>query len=145
MNRTPVCTLIVCTVGVLMLPQQSTLAVHAQNPVAQVRAHVTVGVDTRTPTPTITIAANPRASRAQMRRIPPVWRRLAWCESRWHLHSVSRSGKHHGLWQIHEGWFKSAGVNYHTASIEQQYQVARYVYRKQGARAWSCARKAGLR
>ena len=80
-----------------------------------------------------------------MSRIPAVWRRLAWCESRWHLQATSISGKHHGLWQIHQGWFRSAGVDWRTATVDQQYRVARYVYRKQGARAWTCARKAGLR
>ena len=90
----------------------------------------------------------PRASRSRpltIRSLPKAWQRLAWCESRWHLHATSKSGKHHGLWQIHEGWFKSAGVNYKTADVKAQYHVARYVYQRQGARAWTCARQAGLK
>jgi len=113
-----------------------------------------------TPAPTVTppsVAASTapapkptpthRASRhyRTINQLPAVWQRLAWCESRFHMRATSPSGKHHGLFQIHEGFFNAVGVNWRTATVAEQYRVARYVYNRQGATAWSCARRAGLR
>ena len=86
----------------------------------------------------------PRANRARraITNYPKAWQRLAWCESRYHLHAVSKNGLYHGLWQIHKGWFKPFGIDPNTATIEQQWKVAQAVYHRQGAKAWSCARQA---
>ena len=92
-----------------------------------------------------------RASRSsvpltvKIKSLPLAWQRLAMCESSWRLRAVSPSGKHHGLFQIHQGFFTTLGLNARTATFEQQWQVAQYVYDRQGAKAWTCARKAGLR
>lgn len=141
MNRVPV--VLICAAGVV-------LATPCAPPTPVAQSHTS----TRAGSTAVTVGAvpnrhrvptNPRASRSLLRSLPPVWSRLAWCESRWHLRSVSKSGKHHGLFQIHEGWFKSQHVNWRTATATQQYRVALHVYKVQGARAWSCARSAGLR
>lgn len=84
-----------------------------------------------------------RASRA-MRRMPMKWQRLAWCESRNHLHA-NRNNTYYGLWQIHKGWFTPFNINPNTATMQQQYRVALHVYKTQGAKAWSCARTAQFR
>ena len=87
-----------------------------------------------------------RASRSRTFALPAVWKRLAWCESRGHLGSVSKSGTYHGMFQIHKGWFKSHGINPKTATLQQQWKLAQYIYHRQGAKAWPyCSKKAGLK
>ena len=91
-----------------------------------------------------------RASRSsvpltvKIKTLPTAWQRLIACESSNRLRAVSPSGKHHGLFQIHEGFFTTLGLDHATATFEQQWQAARYVYDRQGAKAWTCASKAGL-
>lgn len=91
-----------------------------------------------------------RASRAAARihtlaDLPPVWRRLAMCESSGRARVVSPSGLHHGYFQIHRGFFTNHGLDPRTATLAQQFRLALAVYERQGARAWTCADKAGLR
>lgn len=74
-----------------------------------------------------------------LNRLPTQWQRLAWCESRHRLHA-NNNDTYYGLWQIHEGWFKPFGINPETATIEQQWQVAQHVYKRQGAKAWTCSK-----
>lgn len=71
------------------------------------------------------------------------WHRLAYCESRMRIHA-NRNNTYYGLWQIHRGWFKPFNIDPTHATIAQQYRVALHVYKKQGASAWSCARKANF-
>lgn len=97
---------------------------------------------TPSPSPSST-AQKPRADRSTV-RLPAKWVRLAWCESRGRLHAVNNH-TYYGLWQIHKGWFTPFGINPRTATMKQQYLVARHVYRTQGAKAWTCARKANFR
>lgn len=90
----------------------------------------------------------PKPSRSRVFSVadlPTPWKKLAWCESRWHLHSVSRSGQHFGLFQIHKGWFRPFKINPRTANAYQQWLVAKHVYATQGRNAWDCARQAGLK
>ena len=91
-----------------------------------------------------------RASRGYFAALPKVWQKLAFCESsstiaKLNLRAKSPSGQHVGVWQLHKGFYKAQGVDWRTATIQQQWQVAQYVYSRQGARAWTCARKAGLK
>ena len=91
-----------------------------------------------------------RASRGYFAALPKVWQKLALCESssttaRLNLRAKSPSGQHIGVWQLHKGFYKAQGVDWRTATIQQQWQVAQYVYNRQGARAWTCARRAGLK
>ena len=141
MNRVPA--VLICAAGVVLATPCAPVTPVAQSHTSPRAGLTTVAVVTVHNRHRVPI--NPRASRSMLRHLPPVWSHLAWCESRWHLRSVSKSGKHHGLFQIHEGWFKSAGVNWRTAGVTQQYRVALRVYARQGARAWVCARQAGLR
>lgn len=83
-----------------------------------------------------------RASRSQLTRIPPKWQRLAHCESRMRIHAIDPTRTYYGLWQIHKGWFRPFHINPKTATITQQYKIAQHVYAKQGAQAWSCAKRA---
>jgi hypothetical protein len=71
--------------------------------------------------------------------LPAKWQRIAWCESRHRLHAVNND-TYYGLWQIHEGWYKPFGINPKTATIEQQWKVAKHVYKQQGAKAWTCSK-----
>lgn len=89
-------------------------------------------------------AKNVRKIPTKISQLPKAWRRLAWCESRYQLHAVSPSGKHFGLWQLHRGFYAHFHINPKTATFSQQWVVAQYVYKRQGAGAWSCARSAGL-
>lgn len=87
---------------------------------------------------------------AFFRSLPIEWQRLAWCESRTTPHNIrydvkSPSGEHVGVWQIHKGLFKAAGVDWRRASLMEQWIAARYTYNRQGARAWTCAKQAGLK
>lgn len=74
-----------------------------------------------------------------LNRLPTQWRALAWCESRHRLHA-NNNNTYYGLWQIHKGWFKPFDINPETATIEQQWQVAQHVYKRQGAAAWTCSK-----
>ena len=101
--------------------------------------------------PVVERADEGRASRSavhwlvKFERLPEVWQRLAECESSVRMRAVSPSGLHHGLWQIHRGFFTTLGMDAETATYEQQWEAAQYVYERQGARAWTCADKAGLK
>lgn len=90
-----------------------------------------------------------RASRSSVisnvNQLPKVWQRIVACESSGRANAVSPSGKHYGYFQIHKGWFKGVGLDYQTATLYQQYKLALAIYKKQGAKAWSCAKKAGLK
>lgn len=76
----------------------------------------------------------------QLHNLPAKWQRLAWCESRHRLHAVNNH-TYYGLWQIHKGWYKPFNINPKTATLKQQWLVAQHVYRKQGAKAWTCAKQ----
>ena len=75
-------------------------------------------------------------------QLAPKWQRLALCESSGQLHAVSRSRTYHGLWQLHKGFYAHFHIKPETATLAQQYRIAQYVYKRQGAKAWSCAKKA---
>lgn len=92
------------------------------------------------------------ASRDAMffRSLPIEWQRLAWCESRTTPHNIrydvkSPSGEHVGVWQIHKGLFKAAGVSWKRSTLMEQWIAAKYTYNRQGAKAWTCAKQAGLK
>ena len=85
------------------------------------------------------------ASPKNLKETPKVWQRLAYCESRNNPRAISPSGQHYGLWQIHRGFYITLGYNYKKATFAQQWKTAKYVYARQGAKAWSCARYAGLK
>lgn len=93
------------------------------------------------------LVAPPFESRepTSLKDLPVVWRKLAYCESRYDLRAVSPSGNHYGLWQLHKGFYKVFKYDPKKATFAQQWQVAKYVYERQGAKAWSCAKRAGLR
>lgn len=82
---------------------------------------------------------------SSLNEVPKVWQRLAYCESRYDLRAVSPSGEHFGLWQLHRGFYKHLGYNPKRATFREQWVTALYVYERQGARAWACAREAGLK
>ena len=91
-----------------------------------------------------------RANRGLFEMLPKAWQRLAYCESsstanKINLRVQSPSGQHVGVWQLHKGFYTTLGIDWRTATLWQQWQVAQYVYNRQGARAWTCARKAGLK
>ena len=129
----------ICTAGMLPIPQRSIPVVQPTRlaeRVAEVSRHGQAHLLEQPPA---------RASRG-VHRLPLVWRKVAWCESRWHERSVSKSKRYHGLFQIESGWWRGAHLNPATATIEQQYALALHIYKKQGRRAWPyCGRKAGLR
>ena len=75
-------------------------------------------------------------------QVAPKWQRLALCESSGQLHAVSRSRTYYGLWQLHKGFYAHFKINPKTATFAQQWRIAQDVYRRQGAKAWSCAKKA---
>ena len=77
-------------------------------------------------------------------QLPVKWQRLAWCESRHHLHAVNND-TYYGLWQIHKGWYKPFGINPETATLAQQYRVAQHVYKRQGRHAWTCSKYTGFK
>ena len=77
--------------------------------------------------------------------LPKVWKRLAYCESRYQLRAVSVSGDHYGLWQIHKGFYKALNIDPKKATFNEQWKAAKYVYARQGAKAWSCAKRVGLK
>lgn len=79
-----------------------------------------------------------------LKDLPTAWQRLAWCESRHNLHAVSPGRTYFGLWQLHKGFYAVFDIDPQTANFAQQWRVAKYVYKRQGARAWSCSRYAGL-
>ena len=136
-----------CVTGVAVLgtpqvePAGKTPVTHTLTPTVEASGGTRAAVASRPPTRQVTAA---RTSRA-LHRLPAVWVRLAACESSLRVHAA-RHRTYYGLWQIHRGWYRAAGINPHTASIEQQYRLAQHIYRKQGAKAWPyCHRKAGLR
>lgn len=77
--------------------------------------------------------------------LPKVWRKLAYCESRYVIDAVSPSGDHYGLFQIHKGFYKAVGIKWKRSTVSEQFTVAKYVYKRQGANAWACANYAGLK
>ena len=106
---------------------------------------------TEPPTPTLTARSDqPRVTRQHHRTaltleaLPKKWRDLAWCESRHHLHA-NRHNTYYGLWQIHKGWFKPFNINPATATLQQQYMVARRVYERQGKDAWTCSQETNFK
>lgn len=102
-------------------------------------------IELKKPASNYTARATRQHQRAVIRlqQLPTKWQRLAWCESRQQLHAVN-DHTYYGLWQIHKGWFKQFDINPRTATLEQQYRVARHVYRKQGAAAWTCAKRSNF-
>lgn len=87
----------------------------------------------------------PARKRMKLTDLPIAWQRLAMCESSNRPHAISPSGLHHGYFQIHKGFFITKDIDWKTATLEQQWEVAQYVYKRQGAQAWSCADQAGLK
>ena len=77
--------------------------------------------------------------------VPPVWRRIAMCESGGKVHAHNPSGKYVGLWQLDRRWYTRAGVNPETATVAQQWKIVQYVFHRQGFGAWTCAHIVGLR
>lgn len=129
-------TLMTSTVQAAPINSEDRLTVHAKGTVAWKDATLRdVGRASRSSVPL----------KVKIKSLPIEWQRLAMCESSWRLHAVSPSGKHHGLFQIHQGFFTTLGYDARTATFEQQVEVAAYVMQRQGAKAWTCARKAGLR
>lgn len=91
-----------------------------------------------------------RSAAALYEALPLVWKRLAACESsstpsRINLRAVSPSGLHHGPWQVHKGFYKPFRIDPETATLAQHWKVAQAAYKRQGAKAWTCAKKAGLK
>ena len=89
-------------------------------------------------------------SHAMFAAFPVSWQRLAACESsstplRINLRAVSPSGLHHGPWQVHKGFYKPFNINPKTATLAQHWKVAQAAYKRHGAKAWTCAQKAGLK
>lgn len=119
-------------------------------PVSETKATPT---PSETPTPTASSTKRPEVKPSRKRAggphslkdVPKAWRKLAWCESRYTLNAVSPGKKYYGLWQLHKGFYNVYDYNPRTATFEQQWRVAQYVYRRQGAKAWSCASYAGLK
>ena len=103
------------------------------------RAIILTMPDTDTPRTSRTTRRQP----LQLTDLPAKWQRLAWCESRHHLHAVNNH-TYYGLWQIHKGWYKPFGINPKTATLAQQWLVAQHVYKRQGADAWSCTKHTGF-
>jgi hypothetical protein len=86
-----------------------------------------------------------RAMPTSLDEVPEKWQRLAFCESTNRLDAVSPSGRHHGLWQIERGWFEGLGITSGPPySFADQWRAALHVYEVQGARAWSCAKRANF-
>lgn len=81
----------------------------------------------------------------RLKDLPKPWQRLAYCESRNSLTAESPSGKHYGIFQIHKGFYITKGIKWEGSTLAAQWSVAQYVYARQGADAWSCAKQAGLK
>jgi hypothetical protein len=97
--------------------------------------------------PTVDRSTPPARHKPRMKLtdLPKAWQRLVYCESTNRQHAVSPSGLHHGYFQIHEGFFKAKNIDWVNATLEEQWLVAQYVYDRQGARAWTCAKQANLK
>lgn len=122
-------------VGILT---QTSISSPVSEPAPRVSTPVLVRATTEIP------PSRARRLPTKIAHLPKAWRQLAYCESRYKLHAVSPSGEHFGLWQLHRGFYAHFNINPKKATFSQQWMVAQYVYKRQGARAWSCARFAGL-
>jgi hypothetical protein len=78
----------------------------------------------------------------KLEHLPAKWQRLAVCESSNRPHVWSPSGEHYGYFQIHRGFFNVYNYKPGRLGLRKQYEVALYVYERQGPGAWSCAKKA---
>lgn len=76
--------------------------------------------------------------------LPRDWQLVAHCESTDNLRARSSSGKYLGAFQIERGWWESAGLNYMTATLSQQYALALKIWHEQGWGAWTCASIVGI-
>lgn len=76
--------------------------------------------------------------------LPHDWQLIARCESTDNLRARSSSGKYLGAFQIERGWWDSAGLNYMTATLSQQYALALKIWHEQGWGAWTCASIVGI-
>lgn len=72
--------------------------------------------------------------------LPRVWQRIAMCESSGDLREVT--GSYLGLFQVQRGWWH--GLDYRTATLQQQYALALHVFARQGFGAWTCASILGI-
>jgi hypothetical protein len=94
--------------------------------------------------PRVIVSRSASVAGMSFKDLPKTWQRIAMCESTDNLRASNPSGKYLGAFQIERGWWRSAHLDYRSASLAQQYALALRIWHQQGWSAWTCAGILGI-